>query len=1101
MNKLFFYILFCITASICMHQSQAQTNAVSTSSKAAGNGDEDAEMFNRGKQRDQQAIDEAMTGWWTASMRNHDERIAWWKEARFGMFIHWGVYSLPGGEWKGHKVDGYAEHLMRKEQISRKDYLELAHQFNPEKFDAVKWVSYAKQAGMKYIIITAKHHDGFAMFDSKVSDYNIVRQTPFARDPMVALAAACKAQGIRFGFYYSHAFDWEDPDAPGNDWDYDNPGGDKGLHGGAHWFDLHPELLPKAQRYVDQKAIPQIRELIARYHPDILWFDTPGKLPLSENIRILKAIREVDSTVVVNGRLARSADNSFGDYKNTADRPEEFFPVTGDWEAIPTTNESYGYHQYDKSHKPVAHFIQLLAKSASRGGNLLMNIGPKGDGTFDAPDLHILQGIGNWMEQNAESIYGTSASPLPLQNWGVSTMKGNKLYLHVFNWPSDGKLYLGGLKSDAAKIYFLAGAAGSSRSGAPAGRSTISGSRGTSGRRMSGNKLTAARLNDKDIVINVPMQAPDTVNTVIVMEFNKTPQTDTNRFVAPNVPLTRLLAFDAMQHGTGLGFGDGKTNKYYVDGWKNKDQYLSWNFRTAITASYCIDVRYLAGEGSGGSWHWQLDGAGGDNRVVPGSKGNVVSSVTIGTLSLSEGMHALSIHPVDITGQDLMKLLEVRLVAIKHPDALAVANSGPTAKAGPVDLPEVFAAAGLQTRLMLREIDSSRNTIIHVVPASASSTLSPTLVSVSSSAQTAFSPRTLEHGELKLVASRDWTSGFFPGILWMLYEYTHDMEWKREAEVFTAKMETEKTNGTTHDMGFKIMCSVGNGYRITNGSNQANGKNLTNSSDLTNTVNLTDSGTMHYKEVILQAARTLSTRFSPVVGCIRSWDHHRNLWGYPVIIDNMMNLELLFTATRLSGDSSFYKIAVSHANTTMRNHYRPDYSSYHVVDYDSATGRVVKRMTWQGYSDSSAWARGQAWGLYAYTMCFRETGDSTYLRHAEHIAAFILHHPHLPADKVPFWDFDAPAIPVEPRDASAAAVIASGLYELSRYSSHSREYRSVADTILISLTHRYRAQPGEAKGFILLHSTGSKPSGSEVDVPLNYADYYYLEALLRSVNR
>ncbi|HEX2628309.1 MAG TPA: alpha-L-fucosidase, partial [Chitinophagaceae bacterium] len=422
--------------------------------KVHAQGDEDKEMFNRAKQRDQQAIDEAVKGWYTTSMRSLEQRIAWWREAKFGMFIHWGIYSLPGGEWNGKKISGYAEHLMRKEKISRKDYLKLAHEFNPHNFNAEQWILAAKNAGMKYFVITAKHHDGFAMYDSKVSEFDLGDQTAFEHDPLAELAAAAKKHGIKFGFYYSHAFDWEHPDAPGNDWEYNNPGGDK-LIGGTNWYDQHPDWLPKAMKYVDAKAIPQIKELINKYHPDILWFDTPQKLPLSENIRILKAIRETDSTIVVNGRLVRSAGANFGDYKNTADRPAEFYPVTGDWEAIPTTNESYGYHKYDSSHKPVSHFIQLMAKAASKGGNLLMNIGPKGDGAFDKADIDILNGIGKWMSKNGESVYGTTAGVLPLQNWGVTTTKGNKIYLHVFNWPSNGKLLIGGLTAMPNKAYLL----------------------------------------------------------------------------------------------------------------------------------------------------------------------------------------------------------------------------------------------------------------------------------------------------------------------------------------------------------------------------------------------------------------------------------------------------------------------------------------------------------------------------------------------------------------------------------------------------------------------------------------------------------------------
>jgi unsaturated chondroitin disaccharide hydrolase len=256
----------------------------------------------------------------------------------------------------------------------------------------------------------------------------------------------------------------------------------------------------------------------------------------------------------------------------------------------------------------------------------------------------------------------------------------------------------------------------------------------------------------------------------------------------------------------------------------------------------------------------------------------------------------------------------------------------------------------------------------------------------------------------------------------------------------------------------------------------------------------------HYKDVIIESAKTLSTRFNPRVGCIRSWDHHKEQWNYPVIIDNMMNLELLFAATQLSGDSSFHKIAVAHANTTMKNHYRPDYSSYHVVDYDTTTGNVRVKQTAQGYADESAWSRGQSWGLYGFTVCYRFTRAKKYLRQAEHIASFLLNHPNLPKDLVPYWDYNAPNIPDESRDASAASIMASALYELSTYSINGKKYRTTADKIMANLDGYYRSAAGDKKGFILLHSTGSKPANSEVDVPLIYADYYYLEALLRMKN-
>ncbi|EHQ24427.1 glycoside hydrolase family 88 protein [Mucilaginibacter paludis] len=374
-----------------------------------------------------------------------------------------------------------------------------------------------------------------------------------------------------------------------------------------------------------------------------------------------------------------------------------------------------------------------------------------------------------------------------------------------------------------------------------------------------------------------------------------------------------------------------------------------------------------------------------------------------------------------------------------------------TVSAQNTDVAKGFAIAEKQTELLLKETASARNN-----PATKANMVSP---------------RTETHtGELVLIPSKDWVSGFFPGELWYLYEYSNDKKWLEEAKTYTANIEPEKMDRTSHDVGFKVYCSFGNGYRLTHDE--------------------------HYKEVIIQAAKTLSTRFNPVVGCIKSWDGRKE-WKYPVIIDNMLNLELLFNATRFSGDSSFYKIAVSHANTTLKNHFRADYSCYHVVDYDPETGKVLHKQTHQGYSDESSWARGQGWALYGFTMCYRETKNKAYLHQAEKVARFILDNPNLPKDMVPYWDLNAPAIPDEPRDASAAAVMASALYELSTFSPNGKLYRAKADAIIKTLTSKYTSKIGEHRGFILLHSTGHKPANSEIDVPISYADYYYLEALLR----
>jgi hypothetical protein len=327
------------------------------------------------------------------------------------------------------------------------------------------------------------------------------------------------------------------------------------------------------------------------------------------------------------------------------------------------------------------------------------------------------------------------------------------------------------------------------------------------------------------------------------------------------------------------------------------------------------------------------------------------------------------------------------------------------------------------------------------------------------------------------VKPSDWTSGFYPGCLWFGYEMTGNNKLKKAAERHTKLLENQKNNNTTHDMGFKMCCSFGNGYRFTHKP--------------------------YYKEVLLQSARTLASRFNPTVGCIRSWDHHKEQWQYPVIIDNMMNLELLFWATRETGDSLYYRIAVSHADKTMKNHFRKNYSCFHVVDYDTLTGKVIKKNTHQGYADNSSWARGQAWALYGFTMTYRFTHDKKYLKQAENIASFILNNPNMPKDMVPYWDFDDPSIPHAPRDVSAAAIISSALFELSRYSTDSVKYFKSAETILSSLINHYQTHDDADEDhnfFLLEHSTGNMPGHSEIDVSIIYADYYFMEAILRRNN-
>ncbi len=358
----------------------------------------------------------------------------------------------------------------------------------------------------------------------------------------------------------------------------------------------------------------------------------------------------------------------------------------------------------------------------------------------------------------------------------------------------------------------------------------------------------------------------------------------------------------------------------------------------------------------------------------------------------------------------------------------------------------------------------------------------------------AFPRTTGKAGQLVTTNMYDWTPGFFPGSLWYAWEQTKDPQLRRQATAWTEKLEPLKDFTKHHDLGFMVYCSYGNAYRLT--------------------------GNKAYRDILVQSARSLSTRFSKTTGSIKSWNafkswHGNKMYYYPVIIDNMMNLELLFFASRETGDTSFRHIAVTHAETAMKNQIREDYSSYHVVCYDTLTGKVEGRETAQGYADNSTWARGQAWGIYGFTMVYRETKDPRFLKTAMGMADFFLDHKNLPEDKVPYWDFNlleagytpgknsnANKVSTKYRDASAAAITASALFELSGYAGDkSGKYRDAAIKMLHTLgSSAYRAPEGGNGNFLLMHSVGSIPHNAEIDVPLVYADYYFIEALRRYEN-
>ncbi len=358
-------------------------------------------------------------------------------------------------------------------------------------------------------------------------------------------------------------------------------------------------------------------------------------------------------------------------------------------------------------------------------------------------------------------------------------------------------------------------------------------------------------------------------------------------------------------------------------------------------------------------------------------------------------------------------------------------------------IPAVFADAQAQYRLMLEDLKAFPTNDL---------------------------PHSFEKGKLKTVKPKGWTSGFFPGTLWYLYEYTQSDAWKNAALAYTQRLEPIRHFTENHDIGFMLYCSYGNGLRLVNPPG--------------------------YKEVLLDGAASLCTRYNEKLGLLRSW----NSYNFPVIVDNMMNLELLMWASKNGGDPRFAAIAKSHASTTDRRHFRADGSAYHIIDYNTKTGKILGYHAGQGASADAPWARGQMWGLYGFTMMYRETRDAAYLKRAISSAEFLINHPHLPADKIPYWDFEASAIPNEPRDASSAAIMASALLELSTYveGERARRYYDMAVTQLLSLSSpAYRAKVGENGHYILMHCVSHLPGNVEIDVPLCYADYYYLEALLR----
>ncbi|MGB9895623.1 MAG: alpha-L-fucosidase [Thermoproteota archaeon] len=414
------------------------------------------------------------------SEEEHNQRMSWWREARFGMFIHWGLYSLLAGVWKGKAISGIGEWIMYNAKIPVKEYEQLAKNFNPVKFNARKWVKVAKDAGMKYIVITAKHHDGFCMFDSKYTDYNIVKATPFKRDPLKELSEACKEEGIRLGFYYSQTIDWHHPNGMGNEWDYDVRKKD-------------------FTQYIREYVKPQLKELLTNYgQVAVIWFDI--FTPTPELARELKEwVRSISPSTIISGRINPPLIHhglflrGFGDYVELGDNQIPEAKIEEDWETPATLNDTWGYKSYDHNWKSPGRVIQLLVDIVSKGGNYLLNVGPTAEGEIPEPSVKVLEEVGRWMKVNGESIYGTKASPIYVAQDAPYrvTKKDRKLYLHVFGWPHDGELKILGLEESqkVTKAYFL----------------------------VDKEEINFRRI-DNSLILSVPEKPLDPVDTVIVLE-------------------------------------------------------------------------------------------------------------------------------------------------------------------------------------------------------------------------------------------------------------------------------------------------------------------------------------------------------------------------------------------------------------------------------------------------------------------------------------------------------------------------------------------------------------------------------------------------------
>ena len=546
-----------------------------------------------------------------------DARMAWWRDARFGMFIHWGVYSVPAGTYNGKKIPGIGEWIMNRGKIPMAEYQSFAKEYNPVKYKPDEWVRLAKAAGMKYIVITAKHHDGFANFDTKASDWNIVHATPYGQDVLKPLAAACRKYGVKLGFYYSQAQDWNNGGAAsGGKWD--------------------PAQQHSMDDYLDQVAVPQMRELLSNYgeFPAVLWWDTPTDMTQERADKLIELLK-LKPGIIHNNRLG-------GGYKGDTETPEQFVPATGfpgrDWETCMTMNDTWGYKSYDNNWKSTETILRNLVDIASKGGNYLLNVGPTSEGQIPEPSVERLKAVGTWMKVNGEAIYGTTASPFKRLPWGRCTKKvsadgkATTLYLHIFNWPTNGSLLVPGLKNSVTSARLLA----------------------------TGKKLKFSSTAD-GVEVKVPAAAPDKISSTVVLKFKGAPEVAATAIFQESDGSMRLMASEAELRG-GLQYesGGGKDNIGY---WTNPADTTSWTFKVDRPGKFKVSAE-IAAEAAG-----KFEVIVGEQKVpgtAPATQDYTKFKRTnlTGTLDIAAGSATLTVKPV-AEGWQPMNLRSVQLAPAK----------------------------------------------------------------------------------------------------------------------------------------------------------------------------------------------------------------------------------------------------------------------------------------------------------------------------------------------------------------------------------------------------------------------------------------------------